>query len=83
MEGIPKQIDSQGDRIRYCMNGFVICVGTYVKPLLKQAKATAKKLGKVEVNMGDTACRVPVASEMIQKVESMDRVGKKRKSAKC
>lgn len=83
LETIEKKIDGADDRIRYCMNGFVICVGTYVKPLLSAAKATAKKIGKVEVDMGETACRVPLASEMIKKVESMDRIGKKRKSAKC
>ncbi len=65
------------------MNGFVIGVGSYVKPLLKQAKATAKKIGTVSVDMGDTACRVPVATDSIAKIESMGRVGKKRKRAWC
>jgi hypothetical protein len=65
------------------MNGFVISVGTYVKPLLKHAKAVAKKIGAVEVDMGDTACRVPLATAYIAKVEKMGRVGKKRKTMKC
>ena len=65
------------------MNGFVIAVGTYVKPLLKQAKATAKKIGKVDVQMGETSCKVPLATEYIAKVEKMGRVGKKRKTMKC
>jgi hypothetical protein len=33
--------------------------------------------------MGDTACKVPLAVDYIAKVESMKRVGKKRKTAKC
>ena len=65
------------------MNGFVIGVGTYIRPLLKHAKAAAKKLGKVEVDMGDTSCKVPLATEYIAKVEKAGRVGKKRKSIKC
>jgi 3-methyladenine DNA glycosylase AlkD len=77
------EINAAPNRVRYCMNGFVISVGTYVKPLLKEAKAAAKKIGKVEVDMGDTACNVPLATEYIAKVEKMGRVGKKRKSMKC
>ncbi len=76
-------IDDAPNGVRYVMNGFVIAVGTYVKPLLRQAKSTAKKIGKVEVDMGDTSCKVPLATEYIAKVESMGRVGKKRKTIKC
>ncbi|HJN10581.1 MAG TPA: hypothetical protein QF564_17975 [Pirellulaceae bacterium] len=65
------------------MNGFVISVGTYVKPLLKQAKAAAKKIGMVEVDTGDTACKVPLATAYIEKVEAAGRVGKKRKTMMC
>ena len=60
-----------------------IGVGTYVKPLLRKAKQAAKKLGTVEVDMGETACKVPVAVDYIAKVESMGRVGKKRKTIRC
>ena len=77
------QIDSSPNRVRYTMNGFVIAVGTYVQPLLKQAKAAAKKIGVVSVDVGDTACKVPLASEYIAKVESKGRVGRKRTIAKC
>ena len=80
---VESEIDDVTDRVRYTMNGFVISVGGYSKPLLKQAKATAKKLGKVEVNMGDTACKVPLASEYIAKMEKANRIGKKRKTIKC
>lgn len=80
---IESEIDAAGNRVRYTMNGFVIAVGSYVQPLLKQAQATAKKIGKVEVDMGGTACKVPLATESIAKIEKMGRVGKKRKTAKC
>ncbi len=76
-------IDSASNRVRYAMNNFVISVGSFVKPLLRQAKSAAKKIGVVEVDMGETNCKVPLATDYIAKVESMGRVGKKRKSAKC
>ena len=87
IEGLLKRIESEIDgaqnRVKYCMNGFVIAVGAYVAPLAKKAKATAKKLGKVDVDMGGTACKVPVALETIAKVEGSGRGGKKRKTIRC
>ncbi len=83
LKKIEKEIDAADNRVRYTMNGFVIAVGTYVKPLLKEAKATAQKIGKVHVDVGETSCKVPLASEYIAKVEKMDRLGRKRKTARC
>jgi 3-methyladenine DNA glycosylase AlkD len=83
LKRIIKEIKTAPNRVRYCMNGFVIAVGTYVKPLLAKAKETAEKIGKVEVDMGGTSCKVPLATEYIHKVESMGRVGKKRTATKC
>ena len=54
-----------------------------MKPLAKQAKATARKLGKVSVDMHGTSCKVPVALDYIAKIESMGRAGKKRKTIRC
>jgi hypothetical protein len=83
LDRVVQEIDSAPDPVRYVMNGFVISVGCYVKPLLRQAKRAARAIGTVSVDMGDTACKVPVATEYIQKVERMGRVGKKRKSFRC
>ncbi len=83
LDRVVKAIDAAPNRVRYTMNGFVIAVGSYVKPFLREAKATARKIGRVTVDMGETACKVPQASAYIAKVESMGRVGKKRKSARC
>ncbi len=83
LKRIEKEIGTAPNRVKYTMNGFVIAVGCYVAPLSKQAKALAKKLGKVEVEMGGTACKVPLAAETIAKVEKMGRLGKKRKTIKC
>jgi hypothetical protein len=39
--------------------------------------------GLVEVDMGNTACKVPFAPDYIQKVKDRGTIGKKRKSARC
>lgn len=78
-----REIGGAPNRVRYAMNNFVICAGCYVEPLLAKAKAVAKVLGEVEVDMGDTACKVPVALEYIEKLERAGRVGTKRKRAAC
>lgn len=83
LKQVEKEIESAPNRVRYTMNGFVIAVGSYVLPLAKQAKATAKKLGKVDVDMNGTSCKVPLATEYIAKVEKAGRAGKKRKTVKC
>ena len=83
LDQIEAEIDTSMNRVKYTMNGFVTAVGVYVTPLSKRAKATAKKLGKVEVDMGDTSCKVPLALEVITKAEKAGRSGKKRKTIKC
>ena len=79
LEYIKDNIHSEENRVRYVMNNFVIAVGTFVKELTEQAKEVARVIDKVEVYMGETSCKVPYAIEYIEKVESMNRVGKKRK----
>jgi hypothetical protein len=54
-----------------------------VKPLEKQAKAAAKKIGEVSVDMGDTACKIPLATAYIEKVEAAGKLGQKRKTIRC
>ena len=80
---VETNLDSSSNRIRYTMNGFVIAVGAYVQPLLKNAKATARRIGTVGVNVGKTSCKVPLATQAIAKIEAMGRVGKKRNTVKC
>jgi 3-methyladenine DNA glycosylase AlkD len=80
---VVKGIKSAENRVRYTMNGFVIAVGSYVKPLTKQAKATARQIGVVSVDLGDTACNVPLATAYIEKIEAAGRVGQKRKTIRC
>jgi hypothetical protein len=83
LDRIEAGIHAAPNRVRYTMNNFVICVGTYVVPLAAKAKATAAAVGEVSVDMGDTDCRVPDAAAYIDKVVSMGKQGQKRKTAMC
>lgn len=83
LQRVQKTIHDQPNRVRLCMNCFVIAVGSYVKSLTETAKGTGEKIGKVSVDMGDTACKVPNAPEYIAMVEQRGTIGKKRKTAKC
>lgn len=87
IEGLLKTVENEigkaSNRIKYVMNSFVIAVGSSVKPMLSKAKATAKRIGVVDVDVGDTSCKVPLATEYIAKVEQANRIGQKRKTAKC
>ena len=83
LETVVNGIKEPRNRVRYTMNGFVISVGAYVKPLWKQAKAAAKQIGAVSVDVGDTACKVPLATAYIEKIEAAGRAGQKRKTIRC
>ena len=80
---VEKTIHDERNRVRYVMNGFVIAIGTYVEPLADAAMKAAEKIGRVEVDMGDTACQVPYGPEYIKKSRKGGVAAKKRKSAKC
>jgi 3-methyladenine DNA glycosylase AlkD len=80
---VQKTIHRQPDSVRSAMNGFVIALGTYVQGLSDLAMQAAAKIGKVTVDMGDTACKVPDAVERIHGARETGLVGKKRKTVKC
>lgn len=83
LDEIGNKIHDAQNRVKYTMNGFVIAIGCYIPELTQKAKEIAKKIGKVKVFMGDTSCKVPLAIDYIKKVEDKDRIGQKRKMARC
>jgi hypothetical protein len=80
---VVKEIGESQNRVRYTMNGFVIAVGGYVLPLSGPARQAARSIGKVTVDMGDTACEVPSAMAYIEKIEAAGKAGRKRKTIRC
>ena len=81
MERVVANIHQSPNRIRYVMNVFIISVACYIPELTQIAIQNAEKIGKVQVNMDNTACRVPYAPEYIKKV--LERAPKKKKSVRC
>ncbi len=79
LERIEKNIHNAQNRVRYTMNGFVIAIGSYIVELTERAKEVAKTIGKVNVDVGGTACKVPLATDYIIKVIDRGNLGKKRK----
>lgn len=80
---VVKTIHTAPNRVRYAMNNFIICCGTYVAPLAEKAFEAATKIGRVEVDMGETACQVPKAVSYIMKSRRGLPVAPKRKTARC
>lgn len=82
LQRVAKSIHQQPNRVKFVMNGFVIAVACYVKPLHRFAVDTANGNGKVAVDMAG-ACKIPFAPDHIKKFEARSMIGKKRKSPKC
>lgn len=80
---VKNSIHEERNRVRYVMNGFVLSVGCYVLELKEEAKQVAEYIGKVHVDVGNTACKVPLATDYIKKVEEKNRIGMKRKTCIC
>jgi len=83
LDTIENEIHEAQNRVRYAMNGFVISIGTSIEALTNKSKEVAKKIGKISVDVGGTACKVPLAIDYIDKVIAKERIGVKRKTARC
>lgn len=64
---IEKSIRAAPNWEREAMNQAVIGIGCRSAALRKAALAAAKRIGKVEIDHGDTACKTPDAAEYIAK----------------
>lgn len=61
LEKIEKEIRSEQNWVKEAMNMTLINIGGRSKALNAQAKQTVKRIGKIEVNYGDTSCKLPDA----------------------
>lgn len=55
------------NRKREAMNNALIAIGIYIPELTEAAKAAARRIGPVEIDHGDTACKTPEAVAYIEK----------------
>lgn len=83
LQQIAAMIHSEKNRVRYTMNMFVIVVGSYVRPLHEEAVQSAEAIGKVQVRMGQTACKVPDAVPYIEKTVAAGKLGTRKKTCIC
>lgn len=64
---LEREIHSRKNRVRYAMNNTLITIGVRNATLEPQATAAAQRIGKVEVDHGETNCKTPDAVAYIQK----------------
>lgn len=83
LERVQKNIHHAQNRVRYTMNGFIIALGSQLPEMTERCIEISASLGKIEVDMGGTSCKVPGAGEYIYKIQEMGRIGKKKKMARC
>lgn len=70
---IEKEIHRPPNWARYAMNGALIAIGVFKPTLRKKALAAAKRIGKVEVDHGETCCKTPDAVLSIEKASQRKR----------
>ena len=64
---IEKELDQAGNRTRYAMNSALIAIGLRSEKLRGLAEAAARRIGRIEVDHGDTGCKTPDAIPYIEK----------------
>jgi 3-methyladenine DNA glycosylase AlkD len=67
IERIEKGIRSAPNRVRHAMNNALIAIGLRSDSLRHKALAAASRIGKVNVDHGQTGCKTPDAAEYITK----------------
>jgi hypothetical protein len=83
LDRVAKAMPAAPDDVRSAMNGFMIACGTYLAALGDKPIATARKVGRVEIDMGETACKVPDAEAYILKARRGAPIAPKRKTVRC
>jgi 3-methyladenine DNA glycosylase AlkD len=73
LEAIESRIGKAKNRTRYAMNNALIAIGIRSSKLEKKALAAAKRIGKVEVDHGETSCKTPDAADYIRRVKARKR----------
>jgi 3-methyladenine DNA glycosylase AlkD len=77
LDVIEGNIHSSNNRARHGMNMALCAIGIGRDSLRKDALAVAKRIGKVEVDHGDTSCKTPDATAYIKR--AVDRKKKRKR----
>jgi 3-methyladenine DNA glycosylase AlkD len=70
---LEKEIHRSPNRARHAMNGALISLGVFKPALQKEAIEAARRIGKVEVDHGETSCKTPDAVSYIEKAAKRKR----------
>jgi 3-methyladenine DNA glycosylase AlkD len=73
LKEIEAEIHAAPNRTRHAMNSTIISIGVHNARLKKLALAAAKRIGKVEVDHGDTSCQTYDAATYIKKTVAHQR----------
>ncbi len=65
---IEDEISRAANRTRHAMNNALIAIGSRNAALRKKAEAAARRIGRVEVDHGETGCKTPEAIPYIKRV---------------
>ncbi len=76
---IEGEIHARKNRVRDAMNSALIAIGIRNDGLEQQALTAAARIGKVEVDHGETGCKTPDAADYIRR--TLDRRRQKAKAA--
>lgn len=78
LEIIERDIHTQKNMVRDAMNSALIAIGIRNPALEGKALSAAKKIGKVEVDHGETSCKTPDAADYIRRTVERNKQRKKR-----
>ncbi len=67
LEAIESRIHNSKNRVKHSMNGALISIGIRNARLRKKALEAARRIGRVDVDHGETSCKTPDAVAAIQK----------------
>ena len=70
---IEDEIHSSANQARHAMNTALIAIGIYKPKLRRSVIATAKRIGKVEVDHGETSCKTPDAVVYIERAAAREK----------
>jgi 3-methyladenine DNA glycosylase AlkD len=70
LNAIKRDLQGAKNRVRHSMNGALISIGIRNSQLENVAVSTAKLIGKVVVDHGETDCKTPDAISYIEKVKA-------------
>jgi hypothetical protein len=65
---VERRIHGSKNRVRSAMNNAVIAIGSRSPALAEAATATARRIGRVEVDHGETDCKTPDAAAYFERI---------------